>query len=52
MASPDEEFSVGDVISLDGGAKTAVEKIKTVNGRSPGRAEARDIVRLYGKPVR
>ncbi len=52
LAPPDEEFGVGDVISLDGGAKAAVEKIKTVDGRSPKRAQAREIVRLYGKPVR
>jgi uncharacterized Zn finger protein len=51
LAPPDEEFGVGDVISLDG-MSAAVEKIKTEDGRSPRRAHARDIVRLYGKPVR
>jgi len=52
LAPPDEEFGVGDVRSLEGGTRAAVEKIKTNDGRSPGRAQAREIVRLYGKPVR
>jgi len=50
-ATPDEEFSVGDVLEVDG-HRVAVHRIKCDDGRTPKVAQARHIVRLYGKEIR
>lgn len=51
-AVPDEEFFVGDVMRVKG-LNFAIHRIKTKNKNlKKGSAEARDIVRLYGKTVR
>ncbi|MCI0497842.1 MAG: hypothetical protein L0Z54_06095 [Thermoplasmata archaeon] len=51
MAPPDEEFSVGDVMEVDG-LRFAVHKIKCEDGRTPETAQAREIVRVYGNQIR
>lgn len=51
-AVPDEEFFVGDVMRVKG-LNFAIHRIKTKDKNlKKGSAEARDIVRLYGKTVR
>jgi uncharacterized Zn finger protein len=51
-AVPDEEFFVGDVMRIKG-LNFAIHRIKTKNKNlKKGSAEARDIIRLYGKTVR
>jgi uncharacterized Zn finger protein len=51
-AVPDEEFCVGDVIRIKGDS-VAIHSIKTESRHiKRGTAEARNIVRLYGKIVR
>ncbi len=51
-AVPDEEFYIGDVMRIKG-LNFAIHRIKTKNKNlKKGSAEAKDIVRLYGKTVR
>lgn len=50
-ASPDEEFEVGDVISIDN-LQVAIQKIKVDRRGNPRLAQAREIVRLYTRIVR
>ena len=51
-AVPDEEFFIGNVMRIKG-LNFAIHSIKTKNKKiKKGSAEARDIVRLYGKVVR
>ena len=51
-AVPDEEFFVGDLMRIKG-LNFAIHRIKTKDKNlKKGSAEARDIVRLYGKVVR
>ncbi len=51
-AVPDEEFFIGDVMTIKGLSFT-IHSIKTKDRRiKRGSVEARDIVRLYGKVVR
>lgn len=51
-AEPDEEFGVGDILDL-GRGQGVVHRIKTTHGlRREGRVPARDIVRVYCKPIR
>ena len=51
-AVPDEEFFVGDVVRIKGD-NVAIHIIKTKNKHlKKGSAQARDIIRLYGKIVR
>jgi uncharacterized Zn finger protein len=51
-AVPDEEFFVGDVMTVKG-LNFAIHRIKTKEKSiKRGSAEARDIIRLYGKIIR
>jgi len=52
MATPDEEFYIGDILELNG-IHAVIHKIKT-NERfvHNGGAAARDIVRIYAKEIR
>ena len=51
-AAPDEEFTVGDRITL-GAENIAITRMKTKRGgRKPVSAKARNITRLYGRKIR
>ncbi len=51
-ATPDEEFTVGDLVTV-GGITAVIHRIKTWDRTiQRGSAEARDIRRIYGKAVR
>jgi len=51
-AAPDEEFSVGDMVTVTG-KDVAIIRIKTRRGTvSRGAVEARNVSRLYGRPVK
>lgn len=51
-AAPDEEFTVGDMVTL-GGEDIAITKIRTGRGTMKyGTAEAREVSRLYGRIVK
>ena len=51
-AVPDEEFSIGDIVTIQG-ITVALSKIKTTWGKvKRGTVEARDIRRLYGRLIK
>lgn len=51
-AAPDEEFSVGDMVTISG-TDVVIIRIKTRMGTvRGGTVEARNAVRLYGRPVK
>lgn len=52
VATPDEEFTVGEMVRV-GGVDAVIHRIKTWDRvLRKGSAEARDIVRIYGKAIR
>ena len=50
-AAPDEEFSVGDVVTVSGN-NIAIIRIKTAWGTARGAVKARNVSRLYGRPMK